>query len=272
MLIAQITDCHVVEPGELVADRVDSGQTLARTIRQINELPTPPDLVVASGDLVNDGRPAQYDRFQELVAELSAPLVPMPGNHDDRTELRARFADVLPPGDAGTTIDHVLDVGPLRLVFVDTLVPGRIGGAIREAQVAWLDGVLDEAPDRPTIVFQHHPPFATGIGFMDREAFAGAAGYETMLAGHAQVELVSCGHLHRSIVRRFANTVACTWPSTCAQLDLGLGDAPIRYTDEPAAFALHVHDDTHGVRSHLQTVGDIDRWVPAWAVDRVNAV
>jgi 3',5'-cyclic-AMP phosphodiesterase len=267
VLIAQITDCHVVEPGELVADRVDSGATLERAVRQINELPTPPSLVVATGDLVNDGRAAQYDRFQEIVAELSIPLVPVPGNHDDRDELRARFTDVLPPGRADEPIDHVLDVGPLRLVFVDTQVPGAIGGAISPAQVSWLDDVLSELPGRPAVVFQHHPPFATGIGFMDREAFAGADEYAAMLERHDHVQLVSCGHLHRSIIRRFGGTVACTWPSTCAQLDLGLGDAPIRYTDEPAAFALHVHDGQHGVRSHLQTIGDIERWAPAWAMD-----
>lgn len=265
MLIAQITDCHVVEPGELVADRVDSGATLARAVRQINELPTPPDLVVATGDLVNDGRAAQYDRFQEIVADLAAPLVPLPGNHDDRTELRSRFADVLPAGDADTPIDHVLDLGGLRLVFVDTQVPGSIAGAIRPEQVAWLDGVLAAAPDRSTVVFQHHPPFVTGIGFMDAEAFTGADAYAAMLTHHRQVELVSCGHLHRSIVRRFGNTVACTWPSTCVQLDLGLGDASIRYTTEPLAFALHVHDAAHGVRSHLQTIDAIERWTPAWA-------
>lgn len=272
MLIAQITDCHVVEPGELVADRVDSAATLELVLRQIAELPDPPDLIVATGDLVNDGRAAQYDRFQEIVASLAVPLVPVPGNHDDRTELRRRFADVLPAGRPDSPIDHVLDRGALRLVFVDTLVPGSVGGAITAAQVTWLDGVLSEAPDRPTIVFQHHPPFVTGIGFMDAEAFIGAEPYAAMLSRHPQVELVSCGHLHRSIVRRFGDTVACTWPSTCAQLDLGLGDAPIRYTDEPPAFALHVHDVTHGVRSHLQTVGEIDRWTPSWASGRMNAV
>ena len=264
MLIAQITDCHVVEPGDVVADRVDSGAALERAVRQINALPTPPALVVATGDLVNDGLPAQYDRFEAIMADLAAPLIPLPGNHDDRTELRARFA-VLPEGGPDDPIDHLVELDGVRIVFLDTLVPGRIGGAIREAQVAWLDGVLGEAPDRPTVIFQHHPPFATGIDFMDREEFTGAEVYEAMLAGHPQVELVSCGHLHRSIIRRFGNAVACTWPSTCVQLDLGLGDSSIRYTDEAAAFALHLHEPGAGLRSHLQPIGEIDRWTPSWA-------
>lgn len=268
MLIAQITDCHVVAAGELVADRVDSAAALARTIAQINALATRPDLVVATGDLVNDGRSAEYDRFQELAARLAAPLVPLPGNHDDRTELRARYPQ-LPAGGADDPIDHVLDAGPLRLVFVDTQVPGRIGGAISPDQVAWIDDVLTAAADRPTVVFQHHPPFATGIGFMDAEAFTGASAYAAMLARHGHVELISCGHLHRTIVHRFGGTVAATWPSTCVTLDLGLGDAPVRYTEEPNGFVLHVWEPEVGLRSHLVPVGAYDRWVPGWAISHV---
>lgn len=263
VLIAQITDCHVVTPGERVADRVDSAAALARAVEQLEALPTRPDLVVATGDLVNDGRADQYDVFESIVAQLTLPLVTVPGNHDDRTELRRRFE--LPPGGPEDPIDHLRDLGPLRLVFLDTLVPGRIGGAITVAQVEWLDAVLAEAPDRPTIVFQHHPPFTTGIGFMDAERFEGAEAYAALLARHPQVELVSSGHLHRTIVHRFGGTVACTWPSTCVALDLALGDAPVRYTTEPSGFVLHAWAPDVGVRSHLVPVGDHARWTPSWA-------
>lgn len=265
MLVAQITDCHVGAPGELVADRVDAAAALRQVVARINALPAPPALVVATGDLVDDERADQYDRFQEIVDELTVPLLPVPGNHDDRRELRRRFPDVLPEGGPDDPIDHVVDLGHLRIVCLDTQVPGRVGGAITASQVAWLDGILAAAPDRPTIVFQHHPPFETGIGFMDREAFVGGDAYAEMLVRHRHVELVSCGHLHRTIVHRFGGTVACTWPSTCVTLDLGLGDAPIRYTDEPSGFVLHQWEPASGLRSHLVPVGEHQRWTPSWA-------
>ena len=265
MLIVQITDCHIVEPGELVADRVDSAASLRRAVAQIRALATPPDLVVATGDLVNEGRPAQYDHLETILAELDVPVVPLPGNHDDRMQLRARF-DVLPTGDRDDPIDHVLDLGSMRIVFLDTQVLGSNAGRVADAQCAWVDEVLAEAPDRPTIVFQHHPPFETGIGFMDRDAFEGAVAYEAVIARHRQVELVSCGHIHRSIVRRFGGTVAATWPSTSAQLGLALGDEVVQYTTEPAAFVVHHWTPGAGVRSHLQPVGEFDRWTPAWAL------
>lgn len=268
VLIAQITDCHIVEAGSLVADRIDSATALRQVVVQIESLATPPDLVVATGDLVNDGRPAQYDRFEQIVGGLSAPLITVPGNHDDRAQLRSRFP-ALPPGGPDDPIDHVLDLDVLRLVFLDTSVPGATGGAVSPDQITWLDGVLDEAPDRPTIVFQHHPPFATGIGFMDQDAFRGAAEYAAVLARHPQVELVSCGHIHRSTVHRFARTVACTWPATCVTIDLVLGDQPVSYTDEPVGFALHLWQPADGLRSHLVAAGNHDRWTPSWAITPV---
>lgn len=270
MLIVQITDCHVVESGRLVADRVDSAAGLRAAIAQIDELPMRPDLVVATGDLVNDGRPEQYDRLEELLEELDSPFVPLPGNHDDRSQLRRRFAG-LPPGDADQPIDHVLDLdvagGTVRSLFLDTQIPGAVGGRLTTEQCDWIDRVLAAQPDRPTIVFQHHPPFATGIDVMDRDGFDGAGRYEEVIARHPQVQVVSCGHLHRAIHRRFGNTVACTWPSTSAQLDLGLGAELIRYTTEPAGIAVHHWSPSDGLRSHLQPVGDFDRWTPQWALD-----
>lgn len=269
MLFAQITDCHVVEQGGCMADRFDSAASLARTVAELNALPVRPDLVVATGDLVNDARPQQYDRFQEIVADLRAPLLPLPGNHDDRTELRRRFAGLLPPGGPDDPIDHVVDVGPVRLVLLDTQIPGSVGGRLTAGQLDWLDGVLAEAPERPTVVFQHHPPFVTGIDFMDHDGFDGAAAYESVIGRHPQVELVSCGHLHRTIHHRFGGAVAATWPSTCAQLDLTLGASAVAYTDEPPSFALHVWSPGVGFRSHLRPVGDFTRWVPTWA-QRMN--
>ena len=269
MLVAQITDCHIVEPGGLVADRIDTAIGLERAIAAIQRGPAQPDLVIATGDLVNDARPEQYDRLEHLFAALDVPIVPVPGNHDDRTELRRRFADVLPPGGPDEPIDHVIDHGPVRIVLVDTQVPGRNGGRITPAQLAWLDDVLLDGRDRPTLIFQHHPPFETGIGFMDRDVFVGGAEYAAVLARHRQVEMVSCGHLHRVIVRRFGGTVAATWPSTGVQLDLGLGQTPVRYTDEPRGFVLHHWDERAGLRSHLVPVDEPERWTPSWAMQQM---
>jgi 3',5'-cyclic AMP phosphodiesterase CpdA len=266
MLIAQITDCHIVEPGRLVADRIDSAVTLTSVIDAINAHRPRIDLVLATGDLVNDGTPVQYDRLIELLQRLDAPVVPIPGNHDDRTEMRLRFGDVLPLGPPDEPIDFVVDDHQLRLIGLDTTIPGEHRGRLTEPQLAWLDAVLADGPSRPTLVFQHHPPFVTGIPFMDRYGLQGAAAQADVVARHRNVEGVVAGHIHRAVQQRFGGTVASCWPSTGAQVALELGDGPVVYTDEPPAFAVHRWDPGTGLTSHLAPVLGQERWTPAWAL------
>lgn len=264
MLIAQISDCHIVEPGAVVADRIDPVPALRSALASLARFEV--DLIVATGDLVNDGRPAQYDVLMEVLADASAPVIPLPGNHDDRGELRRRFAAVLPPGGPDDPIDHVHDIGELRLVFLDTQIPGSNPGAFRPAQAEWLERRLSDDPDRPTIVFQHHPPFATGVRFMDRDAFTGGDLEAEVIRRHPQVELVSCGHIHRLVQRRFAGTVAGTWPATSVTIDLELVEPQVAYTTEPPGFALHHWEADDGLRSHWHPSGVFESWTPAWAL------
>ena len=265
MLIAQITDCHIVEPGALMADRVDPAPGLRAAIDLINDLDPQPDVVLATGDLVNDATSAQYDHLVSLFDALNAPLLPIPGNHDDRVQLRRRFPQ-LPTGGADDRIDYVIDDHEVRLIGLDTSIPGRHDGRVTADQMAWLDRQLSTGAERPTIIFQHHPPFPSGIPWMDRNAgFTGAELEADLLRRHAHVEAVVCGHLHRAIHRRFGGTVASSWPSTSVQMGLGFRDGPPVYTDEPPAIALHDYADG-ALNSHVVSVVSANRWTPSWAV------
>lgn len=267
MLIAQITDCHIVEPEGLMADRIDPATGLRAAIDLINRLDPLPDLVLATGDLVNDGTAAQYDHLTSLLDALSMRVLPIAGNHDDRTELRARFPD-LPNGGSDDPIDYVIDDLPVRLIGLDTSIPGRHDGHVTPDQMDWLDRQLSVGTDRPTIVFQHHPPFPSGIPWMDLSAgFTGADLEASILRRHDHVEAVLCGHLHRAIHRRFGGTVASSCPSTAVQLALDLSGAVPHYTNEPPAIALHQFSD--GVlNSHIVPIAAADRWSPSWVLEQ----
>lgn len=266
MLIAQISDCHIVSRDEVFADRVDSAAGLVRAIETIAALDLRPDLVLATGDLVNDARPEQYDRLGELLSELTIPLVPLPGNHDDRTELRRRYPGSVPDGSPEQPIDHVVDVGPVRIVCLDTTIPGRNDGRLRSDQLDWLDATLTAAPDRPTMVAQHHPPTSSGLIWMDEHcAFDGGDREAAVIGRHPHVEAVVSGHLHRSFQTRYAGTISVTCPSTAGQLALGLSDPTTRYTTEPTGFVLHHWRPEVGLTSHLVPVGSFDTWSPSWA-------
>jgi 3',5'-cyclic AMP phosphodiesterase CpdA len=215
-----------------------------------------PDVLIASGDLVDAGSDAQYELLADLLDPLPLPVYLIPGNHDEREAmrrvLRRRGHDYLP--EAGF-LHYTVDLGPLRLVALDTVVAGAPGGELCEERLAWLEQSL-AASDKPTLVMQHHPPFATGMVRMDAMGLSGAAAEEAIIARHPQVERVLCGHLHRSILRRFGGTLAMTIPSTAMAVELDLrAEGRLAVLAEPPACALHLWQDGQLV-SHQSPVGD----------------
>lgn len=272
MLIAQITDCHIVANGELLAGRVDTAAALRRAIDHLSRMTPRPDVVLATGDLVNDARPEEYDQLVEILDGLGEiPLVVIPGNHDDRDEMRRRFPGLPGPEEHDGRLDRIVEGYPVRIVALDTTEPGEHGGRIRPDQMGWLDAVLAAEPDRPTLIAQHHPPFTTGIDWMDEVGLEGAELEAQVLARHHHVVGVVAGHVHRLVMTPFGGTVASCWPSTGAQVALRLDGARYRYTDEPAAVAVHRWTPDDGLASHLSPVVDAATWLPDWAAAELGA-
>jgi 3',5'-cyclic AMP phosphodiesterase CpdA len=255
MIIAHITDTHIKTPGQFAYRVVDTATYLRACVAEIARLTVPPDVVVATGDLVDRGHPDEYAHLRTLLAPLPMPVYVIPGNHDERTALRAAFAadGYLPTGEF---LQYTVDVGPLRLVALDTLIPGEGGGELCEARLAWLAETLAMEPRRPTVILMHHPPFATGIGHMDAIGLRNADRFAEVVTRHPHVERVLCGHLHRSIQAKVGGTVASVAPSTAHQVALNLrADAPSAFKLEPPGFQLHVWRSGQMV-SHTAVVGD----------------
>jgi len=211
------------------------------------------DAVLVTGDLTDFGHDEEYGNLRGLLAALEIPYYLMIGNHDDRAGLRRAFADRAELQD-GEFVQYALDVGAVRVLALDSQVPGASHGDLCDARLAWLAALLDAARDRPVIVALHHPPFASGIGHMDklRLAPAAAAKLDALLRGHPNVERVLCGHLHRSIQRRWGGTIAMTAPSTAHQVDMNLSpDAIGAYTFEPPGFLVHAWSEALGLVTHL---------------------
>ena len=254
MLIAQISDMHICEPGSPPIGEADVIGNLERAVATINGLDPRPDIVLATGDLTGDGHDPEYAALRDIVSALEMPLYMIPGNHDRRDGLRAAFghAGYLPPD--GEFLHYVVDDYPVRIVAVDTVVPNAPHGLMDDERLAWLDATLAAAPARPTIVMMHHPPFTTGIKIMDSMRCSGGAAFGAVIEKHGQIERVLCGHVHRALQRHFHGTTAFVAPSTARQLQPLFRDVSLEYaawSDEPPAFLLHLWREGEGIVTHL---------------------
>lgn len=240
MIIAQITDTHVLPRGRKLGRLIDTNARLEAAVGSLLELSPPADVVVLTGDLADDGAPESYAMLREQLSPLDCPCYLIPGNHDRRRALVEAFSDHAYLPRQGF-VQYAIDDHEVRLVALDTLVEGREGGALCEERLSWLEVTLSAKPDRPTLILMHHPPFESGIRWMDAMGLSGASGLRGVLGRHPQVRLVVCGHIHRPFHSMFAGVPVAVAPSTAWQvhLDLQLESQP-QASPEPAAALLHL--------------------------------
>jgi 3',5'-cyclic AMP phosphodiesterase CpdA len=227
--IIHITDPHVRPPGETIYG-VDSAARLAAVIADVNARHADADLVAVTGDLTHHGEPGAYARVVEILARLSIPYRLMLGNHDRRPAFRAAFPSH--PVDASGFVQSAIDApGRIgRLLFLDTHEPGRIGGRMCAERLGWLAARLEEAGDRPVIVFQHHPPLPVGAPHFDNICMAEPEPYLDVLRRHpGGVRHIFLGHIHVPLTGVFPGGLAFTAGRGCSHQmvpDLTQGNVP----------------------------------------------
>jgi Icc protein len=245
MLIVQMSDLHVAAAGAPVRSFVDTNANLARAIAYIGAMRPRPDLVLATGDLTDTGLPEEYLLLRELFDGLERPVYVIPGNHDE-TEPLVTVLDnhTYLPRDGGP-LQYVIE-GDVRIVGFDTTRPGHHEGMVDAERLQWLDATLRAAPSQPTMVMMHHPPFDTGIWWMDRSHIRGAAELERVVRSHPQVRRVIAGHIHRSIQTAWGETIVSVSPSTAHQVALELTPeaAPVLTAEPPMLTLMDWNGDT----------------------------
>lgn len=257
-LIAQISDPHIKAGGKRSYRQVDTARALSHAIDTLNQLAPRPDLVLITGDLVDFGQPDEYATFKQILAELTLPVYLIPGNHDDRAHLRAAFPEHYYLFQNRDAVQWVVEEYPVRLVGLDSSVPGKPHGELSEESLHWLEATLAQQPHKPTLVMVHHHPFMSGIGHMDAQPLKHPDALASVIARHAQVERVLCGHLHRSIQARFAHTLAISCPGVSHQVSLDLTPGgPAHFQMEPPGYLLHQWSATNGMVTHQ---GFIERY------------
>lgn len=256
MIIAQISDPHISQAGGDAERVFQTADKLARAVAHLLALPAQPDVVIITGDCVDDGTVAAYELLAELLRPLTMPVYVIPGNHDDRAHLVARFGT---QGDMAMQgfVQYVVNGWPVRLIALDSHIPGSDGGVLCAERLQWLDDRLAEAPEQPTLLFLHHPPFPIGLPILDAIGLTGAHALGAIVARYPNVERIVAGHVHRGIQRLWYGTLAMTCASTSHQLLLDLHHLDrVAQVIEPPTCLLHVWNEAIGLVSHTSIIGE----------------
>ena len=242
MILFQLTDLHCSPYGERAMRRCETNTLTERAFRAVRRFQPQPDAIVVTGDLSDDGSPASYQELSAILGRTTTkPVYVIPGNHDSRDAFKTHLAHLPGVTDHPEFVQYTVENLPVRLVMLDTLVAGHAHGELNAAQLAWLDSTLAAAPDRPTMIAMHHPPFVCGIRHLDRINLHDSPAFTAVIARHRQVRRIICGHHHRPITMPVAHTIATISPGVAHQAELELlNDAVGQWNLEPPAFQIHL--------------------------------
>jgi len=264
MLIAQISDSHMLPPGEIAYGLSDTEAGLRAAVAAVNTARA--DVVIHTGDFAHHGAPAAYALALEVLQDLDAPLYAIPGNHDDRANMRAAFKDFawLPEGDGPADFIHyTFDAGPIRVIACDSVIPGESSGELCAARLKWLESALDAAANMPAIIALHHPPFPCGLPGFGTSGLGGADALSALLAGRTNVLRIIAGHNHRTITGMCGPVLACVAPSVSYPFafDTTAG-ASLAIAYEPPGCAMHLWREDIGLLTHTLPIGDFGPATP----------
>lgn len=244
-VLLHISDTHLVGgDGPLYGD-VDADGRLGELLGQLDHSQVRPDAIVFTGDLADKGEPAAYRKLRDLVepfaADLGAELIWVMGNHDNRAELRRLLLDEVP---SMAPLDHVRTVDGLRIITLDTSVPGHHHGEIRASQLDWLAGELATPAPDGTILALHHPPIPSVLDMAVTVELRDQAPLGRVLKG-SDVRAILAGHLHYSTNATFVGIPVSVASATCYTQDLTVAVGGTRGRDGAQACNLvHVYPET----------------------------
>lgn len=243
--IIHLSDPHFLAGGASLAGRFAVEETFSRTLDAVRAVDPAPAAIVITGDLTDLGEPDAYRRLRqavEPVAEaLGCPIVWVAGNHDERPALRQGLLDADPTEEPVT---GVWDLDGLRLIALDTSVPGWHHGDIGGAQLAWLSETLSRPAEHGTLLAMHHPPLPSHLPLFDILELRHQDELADVIRG-SDVRGILAGHLHYSANGTFAGIPVSVASATCYTMNLARPAADVNGMDAAQSFQLvHVRPET----------------------------
>ncbi len=210
--ILQITDTHLHAAADSRMRGVPTYATMLSVLDRAGRDPRwPPDLVIATGDIVQDESRAGYERFRATLEPLGVPVASIPGNHDDPKLM----GEVLTGG--AFQVGGEIRFGPWSLILLSTFLAGEDAGGLGPARLRGLRQALEAHATQHVLISMHHHPLPMGSRWLDGVALRDAAEFLGVVDQHANVRAVVCGHVHQASDRERNGVRYLSTPSTCAQ-------------------------------------------------------
>ncbi|WP_119313045.1 3',5'-cyclic-AMP phosphodiesterase [Morganella morganii] len=210
--ILQITDTHLFAGETDTLLGINTLHSYHAVLDAIVKQQLPADLIVATGDLVQDQSTRAYQRFTDGIARLPAPCVWLPGNHDYQPSMAQELAA------AGISPSKQVLLGDQwQILLLDSQVQSVPHGELSDDQLIWLDNCLAQQPDRHTVVMLHHHPLASGCTWLDQHSLRNSHMLAEVLTRYQNIEGILCGHIHQDLDVMWNGIRMLATPSTCVQ-------------------------------------------------------
>lgn len=218
MLIAHLSDTHIVDDNESLSPISSMSHNLSECINYINGFIPKIDLVMISGDIVNSAKYSEYLKAYKLFCKFKIPFYVLPGNHDNPKTLKVVFKEHFPCLDESIEVyDYIIEEYDLRILALDSSQKKHAGGNLSTSQLDWLDRKLSEQPLKPSVIFLHHMPVNIGISETDIDGFIGKEKLASIVQSNSQIKTIACGHVHLKVDTLWQGTLVSSAPS------IGLG-------------------------------------------------
>ncbi|MGG7465800.1 phosphodiesterase [Plantibacter sp. YIM 135347] len=243
--LLHVSDTHLLSGGGSLYGSVNSEDHLRRLFEEFESSGGRPEAIVFTGDLADKGEPDAYDRLRSIVEpvaeRLGSQIIWVMGNHDDRSAFRSRLFGEMP---TQRPVDRVYDINGLRVITLDSTVPGHHFGEVTGQQLDWLAEELSTKAPHGTILAMHHPPVPSVLDLAVSVELRDQGPLAEVLEG-SDVRSILAGHLHYSSMATFAGIPVSVASATCYTQDLNVPVGGTRGRDGARAFNLvHVYERT----------------------------
>ena len=253
-VIAHISDTHFLAGDRPLYGVIQTHANLVRALEQLERSGLRPSAIVFTGDLADLAEPEAYQRLRATVepaaARMGATIIWGMGNHDERLRYSVELFDQPHSAEDTGTLetdlspqDRVYDIDGLRIIALDSTVPGYHHGELTDAQLQWLSHQLATPAPHGTLLALHHPPIPTTIELLALLELRGQSRFADVIRG-SDVRGILAGHLHYATSSTFAGVPVSVVAATCYTMDLSTDLHTLGGIDGGQAFNLvQVYDE-----------------------------